>query len=60
MATGKKALDIFAPTKGTDIGVEVAERVKGRPDYPGTDGTKGQPGGTDPGDPGHCCWVPES
>ncbi len=33
MATGKKALDIFTPTMGkkADIGVEVAERVEGRP-----------------------------
>jgi len=33
MATGKKALDIFTPTTGkkADIGVEVPERVKGRP-----------------------------
>ena len=33
MATGKKALDIFTPTTGkrADIGVEVAERIEGRP-----------------------------
>ena len=39
MATGKKALDIFTPTqflenlrgKGPDIGIEVAERIEGRP-----------------------------
>ena len=33
MATGKKALDIFTPTVGKrpDIGVEVAERIEGRP-----------------------------
>ena len=33
MATGKKALDIFTPTTGkkADIGIEVAERVEGRP-----------------------------
>jgi len=33
MATGKKALDIFTPTTGkkADIGIEVPERVKGRP-----------------------------
>jgi len=33
MATGKKALDIFTPTTGkrADIGIEVAERIEGRP-----------------------------
>lgn len=33
MATGKKALDIFTKTTGkrADIGVEVPERIKGRP-----------------------------
>jgi hypothetical protein len=33
MATGKKALDIFTQTTGkrADIGVEVAERIEGRP-----------------------------
>ena len=33
MATGKKAKDIFTPTVGKrpDIGVEVAERIEGRP-----------------------------
>ena len=33
MATGKKALDIFTPTVGKRpvIGIEVPERVKGRP-----------------------------
>ena len=33
MATGKKALDIFTPTTGkrADIGVEVPERIEGRP-----------------------------
>ena len=33
MATGKKALDIFTPTRGKrpDIGIEVAERIEGRP-----------------------------
>lgn len=33
MATGKKALDIFTPTTGkrADIGIEVPERIKGRP-----------------------------
>jgi len=33
MATGKKALDIFTPTKGKrpDIGIEVPERIEGRP-----------------------------
>ena len=33
MATGKKATDIFTPTTGkkADIGIEVPERVKGRP-----------------------------
>jgi len=34
MATGKKALDIFQPTTGekADIGIEVPERIKGRPE----------------------------
>ena len=33
MATGKRALDIFTPTTGkrADIGIEVAERIEGRP-----------------------------
>ena len=33
MATGKKALDIFTPTTGkrADIGIEVPERIEGRP-----------------------------
>lgn len=33
MATGKKALDIFTPTTGkkAKLGVEVPERIKGRP-----------------------------
>lgn len=33
MATGKKALDIFTKTTGkrADIGIEVPERIKGRP-----------------------------
>ena len=33
MATGKKALDIFAPTTGkrADIGIDVPERITGRP-----------------------------
>ena len=33
MATGKKALDIFTPTTGKrpDIGIEVPERIEGRP-----------------------------
>ena len=33
MATGKKALDIFTPTAGKrpDIGIEVPERIEGRP-----------------------------
>lgn len=33
MATGKKALDIFTPTTGKrpDIGIEVPERITGRP-----------------------------
>ncbi len=33
MATGKKALDIFTPTTGKKpkIGVEVPERIEGRP-----------------------------
>ena len=33
MATGKKALDIFTPTTGkkAKLGVEVPERIEGRP-----------------------------
>ncbi len=36
MATGKKALDIFAPTTGKkgDIGGQVKERIQGRPGAP--------------------------